>query len=107
MEWENQIVAHKLFGTGTVVHAEHGVLTVSFKTGEKKFAYPAAFERFLIAENEEAQQTAQRALETQREAQAALRAEHERQQAEELERRRAENAALRRATRRTTRRAAK
>ena len=108
MEWKNQVVAHKLFGVGRIVTAENGMMTVLFETGEKRFAYPAAFERFLTAENEEAQQAAQQELAAQRAAQAARRAARERQQAEDLERRRAENAELRRATKRTTtRRAAK
>ena len=101
MEWKNQTVAHKVFGTGTVVSLENGMLTVAFEKGEKKFTYPAVFERFLTAENAEAQQTVQHDLAEQQAAQDALRAERERQQAEELERRRTENAEQRRATKRT------
>lgn len=102
MEWSNQKVAHKVFGTGAVVSVENGMMTVAFEKGEKKFTYPAAFERFLTAEDAEAQQTAMAALAEQQAEQAALRAERERQQAEELERRRAEAAVQRRTVKKTT-----
>ena len=110
MEWKDQKVTHKVFGTGTVVRVENGMMTVAFEKGEKKFAYPAAFERFLTAEDAEAQAAAQAALAEEQAKQAALRAERERLQAEELERRRAEAAVLRRtvkktATRRVTQKA--
>lgn len=102
MEWKDQKVTHKMFGAGTVVRAENGMMMVAFENGEKKFAYPAAFERFLTAGDAEAQQTAMTDLAEQQAAQAALRAERERQQAEALERRRAEAAEQRRTVKRTT-----
>lgn len=54
-------VKHKIFGTGTITSIEkdtekdRGFLRVKFATGEHKFVYPDAFERFLAAEDPDIQ----------------------------------------------------
>ena len=54
-------VKHKIFSTGTITSIEkdtekgRGILRVKFATGEYKFVYPDAFERFLAAEDPDIQ----------------------------------------------------
>lgn len=54
----NQKVKHKKFGLGDIVDAEENHITVSFSIGEKKFAYPMAFENFLCLEDSKLQESA-------------------------------------------------
>ena len=38
------LVRHKMFGDGTIISSESGLILVSFEEGEKKFQFPQAFE---------------------------------------------------------------
>ena len=51
MVLENIKVKHNSFGVGTVVSHVGNYITVKFDSAEKKFVYPAAFERFLTLED--------------------------------------------------------
>ena len=47
----NETVKHATFGIGTVVDCQGKYMRVKFKTAEKTFVYPDAFEKFLTLEN--------------------------------------------------------
>ncbi|MBQ8407272.1 MAG: hypothetical protein IJY39_00255 [Clostridia bacterium] len=62
-------VYHVRFGKGVVVANEGGKITVAFEdpaVGEKRFAYPDAFESFLRCEDEAEQKKAIKLLEAKR-----------------------------------------
>lgn len=47
----NEKVSHKSLGEGTVVAVDEEVITVQFASKTSKFIFPAAFEKFLTAQN--------------------------------------------------------
>ena len=47
----NEKVSHKSLGKGTVVEVEDEVITVQFAKKTSKFTFPAAFEKYLTAQN--------------------------------------------------------
>ena len=47
MDLSNQIVIHRVFGEGKIVHQKNGQITVIFSQGEKKYKYPFAFKQSL------------------------------------------------------------
>lgn len=49
-------IKHNAWGSGTIVEFDGKYITARFSIGDKKFAYPSAFEKFLKAENAEIQQ---------------------------------------------------
>ena len=55
-------VSHTAFGAGTVAALAGNVMTVSFKSGEKKFVYPDAFGDFLTLADAQAQQAVDKQL---------------------------------------------
>lgn len=46
---KDALVQHKTFGTGTVVILEKDYINVAFNVGEKRFAFPSAFESGFLA----------------------------------------------------------
>lgn len=63
MDLQGQKVVHKVFGTGTITAHSGQYLTVSFDSGEKKFAYPHSFKQFLTLEDTVADGFVKKALE--------------------------------------------
>lgn len=49
----NEKVIHKSLGKGTVIAVDEEVITVQFASKTSKFTFPAAFEKFLTAQNPE------------------------------------------------------
>ena len=47
----NEKVSHKTLGEGTVVAVDEEVITVQFARKTSKFTFPAAFDKFLTAQN--------------------------------------------------------
>ena len=47
----NEKVSHKSLGEGTIVEVEDEVITVQFAKKTSKFTFPAAFEKYLTAQN--------------------------------------------------------
>ena len=47
----NEKVLHKTLGEGTVVAVDEEVITVQFARKTSKFTFPAAFDKFLTAQN--------------------------------------------------------
>ena len=47
----NEKVSHKSLGEGTIVEGEDEVITVQFAKKTSKFTFPAAFEKYLTAQN--------------------------------------------------------
>ena len=51
----NLKVKHGIFGVGVITEISGNYLIIKFATGESKFVYPDAFEKFITADNEEVQ----------------------------------------------------
>lgn len=47
----NEKVSHKSLGEGTIVEVEDEVITVKFAKKTSKFTFPAAFKKYLTAQN--------------------------------------------------------
>lgn len=47
----NEKVSHKSLGEGTIVEVEDEVITVQFAKKTSKFTFPAAFKKYLTAQN--------------------------------------------------------
>jgi len=63
----HETVRHVRFGAGTVTSFDGRVMTVAFESaGERVFSYPAAFERFIEADNPDVQAEAEAALSERR-----------------------------------------
>ena len=45
------VVAHKIWGNGTVIEQTDEIITVRFDIGDKRFVFPAAFDSFLSTED--------------------------------------------------------
>lgn len=41
-------IKHKSFGVGTIISVERNYITIEFPSKTSKFAYPMAFEKFLV-----------------------------------------------------------
>ena len=52
----NEKIRHKIWGTGVVTEQKRTCIKIEFDMGVKAFEFPAAFEHFLVAENDEVQQ---------------------------------------------------
>jgi hypothetical protein len=71
MELLHETVRHARFGRGTITAFDGHTLAVSFEEGdEKTFSWPAAFERFLEADNPDVRSEAEALLRDKREANA-------------------------------------
>ncbi len=57
MNLVNHRVKHKLYGIGMVAEQEISYITVEFPEKTVKFKYPSAFEEFIVAEDEELQES--------------------------------------------------
>ncbi len=54
MDLANKQVMHQKFGKGNVVKCSDAYIKIDFPSGEKKFVFPDAFEKYLTLTNEEA-----------------------------------------------------
>ena len=66
MDLMNIKVRHKVFGDGIIVGKENSYIRVKFSSGERRFIYPNAFDRYLIAEDAEVANNIKQALDTLR-----------------------------------------
>lgn len=85
MDLLNQKVMHKTLGTGTIIAQDEKYISVSFDTKTSKFAYPDAFEKYIVADDQEVQDGIKSELAARAEAkeEAKRKEEEERKEAEE------------------------
>lgn len=55
MQLIGEAVFHKKFGEGKILDKSDGIVIIHFPAGEKKFYFPAAFEKYLVLKNKRKQ----------------------------------------------------
>ncbi len=66
MDLTNKQVLHKCFGKGNIVDCDDSYMLINFKTGNKKFVYPDAFDGYLQLVEKKAADSVEKLLQLQR-----------------------------------------
>lgn len=85
MDLTNKQVLHKSFGKGNIVDCDDSYLVINFKTGDKKFVYPDAFDGYLKLVDKKAANTVDKILQLQEKERKIEEEKIEKEKAKELE----------------------